>query len=391
MGWGMSERFYVDGLRAHDINEYNAFLRDKKKIDAIVAKTNLDNPDSLEKVYSTIVSGGIEFESQLGFDFEDDIDRRFKQYNEKTRRKSSKSSQRQRTDSVVSSMEEQNLSDEMKVLVEKEIDKSNRKRRLILIVSGIAATVFIAYFSVYLYFYRRNETLNERLALDINETYSTDYSKLPDRYDINAGIATIIDPENPPEILEEYKDLYNRNSNIIGWVNIADTNINYPVMQCDDNSFYLENNFDGKHDKNGSIFIDCNCSVFPRSTNLILYGHHMKSGKMFADLEKYGSESFYKKHSIISFDSIYERGRYAVMYVFRDSVKSQEDMSFKYYEFYDCNSQEEFDSYMNDMAAVSLYDTGIKAHYGDQLITLSTCDYQQKNGRFVVVAKRIYE
>lgn len=391
MGWSMSERFYVDGLRAHDINEYEAFLRDKKKIDGIVAKADLNNPASLEKVYATIVSGGIEFESKLGFDFEDDIDRRFKVIQQNTR---SKSRRRGTSDEPVKSkgnVSREELSDEMKVLVEQEISKSNRRRRIILLSSGIVAAAFIIYFSIYLVYYRQNETLNERLASEVNEVYTSDYSKLPDKHDINAGIATILDPENPPDILEEYKDLYNRNQNLIGWVNIADTNINYPVMQCTDNSYYLENNFDGKHDKNGSIFIDCNCSVFPRCTNLILYGHHMKSGKMFADLEKYNSEAFYKKHSIISFDSIYERGRYAVMYVFRDSVKAQDDVSFKYYEFYDCNSEEEFDSYMNDMASVSLYDTGIKAHYGDQLITLSTCDYQQKNGRFVVVAKRIYE
>lgn len=387
MGWSMSERWYVDGLRAHDINEYEAFLRDKKKIDAITSKLDLNNPTSLEKVYSTILSGGIEFESQLGFDFEDDIDRRFKDLQS---RKTGRKISGRRTNASESKPAEE-LSDEMKVLVEKEISNSNKKRRIILTASGIVAAAFMVYFSIYLIYYRKNETLNERLASQVNEVYTSDYSKLPDKHDINAGIATIIDPENPPDVIEEYKDLYNRNQNLIGWVKIADTNINYPVMQCSDNEFYLTNNFDGNHDKNGSIFIDCNCSVFPRSTNLILYGHHMKSGKMFADLEKYNSEAFYKKHSIIAFDSIYERGRYAVMYVFRDSVKSQNDMSFKYYEFYDCNSEEEFDSYMNDMAAVSLYDTGIKAHYGDQLITLSTCDYQQKNGRFVVVAKRVFE
>ena len=79
------------------------------------------------------------------------------------------------------------------------------------------------------------------------------------------------------------------------------------------------------------------------------------------------------------------------MFVFRDKVYSQEDVNFKYYEFIDANSEEEFNSYMDEMAAISYYDTGVIAQYGDRLITLSTCDYQQDNGRFVVVARRVTE
>lgn len=77
------------------------------------------------------------------------------------------------------------------------------------------------------------------------------------------------------------------------------------------------------------------------------------------------------------------------MYVFRSRIYNEDEVTFKYYQFINANSAEEFDSYMNEMAAMSLYDTGVKAGYGDELITLSTCDYQEKNGRFVVVARRV--
>ena len=77
------------------------------------------------------------------------------------------------------------------------------------------------------------------------------------------------------------------------------------------------------------------------------------------------------------------------MYVFRSKVYSEEDVNFKYYQFINAGSEKEFNSYINEMAALSLYDTGVTASYGDQLLTLSTCDYQETNGRFVVVAKRI--
>ena len=77
------------------------------------------------------------------------------------------------------------------------------------------------------------------------------------------------------------------------------------------------------------------------------------------------------------------------MYVFRTRVLKENEIAFKYYQFIEANSWEEFNSYMNEMAGMSLYDTGVTAEYGDELLTLSTCDHSQTDGRFVVVAKRI--
>jgi sortase B len=190
-------------------------------------------------------------------------------------------------------------------------------------------------------------------------------------------------------VLSEYETLYNKNKKLIGWLKIDDTNIDYPVMQTTDNEYYLEHNLNQEYDKNGSIFMDKDCDVLKPSTNLILYGHHMKSGQMFGELDKYQNKSYAEKHPYISFDTIYEHGTYQVMYVFRSKVYSEEDVNFKYYQFIDALSETEFDSNMQEMAAMSLYDTGVTAQYGDRLLTLSTCDYQEKNGRFVVVAKKI--
>ena len=192
-----------------------------------------------------------------------------------------------------------------------------------------------------------------------------------------------------PDVLDEYKTLYEKNKKLIGWLKIDDTIIDYPVMQTSDNDYYLDHNFNQEYDKNGSLFLDCDSSIYPRSTNLIIYGHHMKSGQMFGQLQMYAKESYAKKHSVIQFDSIYEEGTYQVMYVFRSQVYNEDDLVFKYYQFIQANSEEEFNSYMEEMAAMSLYDTGVTASYGDSLLTLSTCDNSQTDGRFVVVAKRI--
>ena len=91
----------------------------------------------------------------------------------------------------------------------------------------------------------------------------------------------------------------------------------------------------------------------------------------------------------IFFDTLYDKGKYQVMYVFGDNVYDEVEVTFKYYQFIDANSQEEWESAMNDMAAKSLYETGVTAAYGEDIITLSTCDYEKDAERFVVVAKRV--
>lgn len=192
-------------------------------------------------------------------------------------------------------------------------------------------------------------------------------------------------------MLDEYKTLYEKNKKLIGWLKIDDTNIDYPVMQTVNNEYYLDHNFNQEYDKNGSLFLDKDCDVVQRNTNLIIYGHHMKSGKMFGGLNKYSSEEYARKHSEIQFDTIYKKGTYEVMYVFRSKIYNEEDVVFKYYKFLDAASEKEFDSNMQEMEALSLYDTGVKASYGDELLTLSTCDNSETDGRFVVVAKRVKE
>ena len=115
----------------------------------------------------------------------------------------------------------------------------------------------------------------------------------------------------------------------------------------------------------------------------------MKSGKMFGNLNSYSSREYCEKHSTIRFDTIYEKGLYQVMYVFRSRIFNEDEVVFKYYQFLDAASEKEFASNMQEMAALSLYDTGVTAAFGDELLTLSTCDSSEQDGRFVVVAKRI--
>lgn len=261
----------------------------------------------------------------------------------------------------------------------------NRERRRKLLVSAcmcIAAGCFI-YLGIYYYQVKRlDDYANKQQMLKGMEPVA---EVTPETVVIHYDDQEII----VPEILDEYKMLYSLNQKLIGWIKIDDTYIDYPVLQTSNNEYYMDHNFDQEQDKNGSIFLDMDCTILPRSTNLILYGHHMRSGRMFGQLNKYSSEEFYEDHRYIQFDTIYERGTYEVMYVFRSKIYEESEIVFKYYQFINANSETEFNSYMREMAAMSLYDTGVTAEYGDELLTLSTCDYYTDYGRFVVVAKRV--
>lgn len=198
-----------------------------------------------------------------------------------------------------------------------------------------------------------------------------------------------LDNLETPDILEDYESVFQLNQKLVGWIKIDGTKVDYPVLQTKNNDYYLDHNFDQEEDRNGSIFLDKDCSIFPRSQNLILYGHNMKSGKMFGSLKSYKDEKFFKKHPSFQFDTIYEKGTYEIMYVFSEVVHEETEVAFKYYQFINANSEVEYDSYMNEMASMSLYDTGVSSEYGDALITLSTCDYSAGAERFVIVARRV--
>lgn len=208
--------------------------------------------------------------------------------------------------------------------------------------------------------------------------------------------------QTEPVMLPEYAALYEQNSDIIGWLRIEDTVIDYPVMQTmEDEDYYLDYDFNGDSNSDGSLILDTDSTAgvgtalnqyingTAPSTNLIIHGHTMRSGMMFGGLKQYAKESYGEEHSMICFDSLYEKREYELIAVFYSQVYMNTDEVFKYYNFFQADTQEEFDSWYDNIKAMSLYDTGVTAEYGDEFITLSCCSYQVEDGRFVVVGKRI--
>ena len=203
-------------------------------------------------------------------------------------------------------------------------------------------------------------------------------------------VSTTPAPKTDPVPLPMYASLYEKNADFFGWISIADTEINYPVMySLDRPEYYLRRAFDGSDASSGVPFIDGNC---PADGNYyLIYGHHMKNKTMFGQLPQYAEQSFFEEHPTIRFDTLYEQRKYQVIAAFYSRIYGEGEQGFRYYQYTDLTDSEIFEEYMTQVKAAALYDTGCSAEYGDDLLTLSTCNYHTADGRFVVVAKRINE
>nr|WP_297864222.1 class B sortase [uncultured Acetatifactor sp.] len=421
----MEKKIYtLEGRQFRTESDYANARRDKEIIDKLRKETDFGDRGELTVLRKKLNDGQYKFRTLLGRDFLDEVEEQLKKIDiaegrrrpvrtrqetagEEVRTKGEVKADRSNTDSrrmhvnpgragrpegqtgrdtekkKSSQAEENGIAD---AIVQEELEKLEKRRKLILALCSAAAVCCLGYFGIYSYYIYRTESAYQKLSEMKEMAASSAEAVTPSS---EGPLYTLDGEAKEKEVLEEYKNLLLKNRKLIGWVKIDGTSIDYPVMQTVDNEYYLDHNMNQEYDKNGTIFMDKDCDVLKPSTNYILYGHHMRSGKMFGQLDKYKDEAFCEEHPYISFDTIYEKGTYEVMYVFRSKVYKETEIAFKYYQFIDANGEQEFDSYMQEMAALSLYDTGVTAAYGDQLLTLSTCDYQETDGRFVVVAKKV--
>lgn len=190
------------------------------------------------------------------------------------------------------------------------------------------------------------------------------------------------------ERISKLQELQKENSDIKAWIEIENTDINYPVLQGKDNSYYMKHNYKKQYSINGSIFLDKGYSWEKPSCNLLIYGHNNKNGTMFQSLLKYESKNYYEKHPTIRFTTNTQDLIFEIFAVFKSRVYYKNEQNvFRYYYFIDAKNEAEFNDYVNNSKQASLYDTKKTANYGDRLLTLSTCSYHVEDGRFVIVAK----
>ena len=191
-------------------------------------------------------------------------------------------------------------------------------------------------------------------------------------------------------MLPELKEIYALNNDLVGWISIPNTVIDYPVVQAEDGEFYLSHDFYGEENVNGQIILDVLCDPYTPSYNLVVSGHHMKNGSMFGGLPEYRNKSYWQKHPFLEFDSLMRRKLYVIFACFYSADYDEDETGFRYNAIIDYKIDAE--RWLKEIEENQLYDTGIEREFGDEFITLTTCDRaRHRNGRFVVVGRRIRE
>lgn len=198
-------------------------------------------------------------------------------------------------------------------------------------------------------------------------------------------------------VISDFNDLYTENEDTIGHIRIPGTKLNTPVVQGTDNEYYLNHTF-YKTSALGVPFADYRATIDPNNTslNVTIYGHAAKNGTYFSALKDYRTVDFYKEHPIVEFDTIYGKGRYKVIGAMLTRVYNGGDSSpeeFNYHDYVDM-TELEFNAFMEELNKRTYFNTGVDVKYGDQLITLSTCDDQIDDSlstpyRMVVVARKV--
>ncbi|MDP7977350.1 class B sortase [Bacillus multifaciens] len=184
------------------------------------------------------------------------------------------------------------------------------------------------------------------------------------------------------KIRSQFNSLREINPEIVGWVTVDDTHINYPIVQAKDNDYYLYRNYKKEDMRAGSIFMDYRNQVSSSNQNTILYGHRMKDGSMFGNLKKFLDEDFFKSHPKFYYDTLYEGYDVEVFSIYTTTTDF-------YYIQTDFANDDEYANFLQNIQEKSLYKSNTTVTADDQIITLSTCDYAVHStaGRLVLHAK----
>lgn len=372
-------------LGKYQFNSYAEFRdaqEDVQKIDVIKRELDFSNPEVVLRLYNMIRDGEISFKTAVGKDFFIYI-----------------------SDLVAGSSD--------KILAEQtdveQIERSFRFQKILgRVLIGVAALAFayVGYVEIRDYLYTNKlkklqaqvtttSSAADRLAAlnglnDINlpQIAQEDNDEVVES-ETDETVPQFID-RNTLSVLPEFEDLYAENSDMVGWISIPDTDINYPVMQTfGDEDFYIDHDFYGAKDSNGTIFVDSRCDIVNEPSNTILYGHNMRSGMMFGSLKKYQKKDYFDEHRYVYFDTIYEHRMYQVVAVCLSKVSFQDETGFRYYNYINGSNHTEFTEFYENISNLNVQEGAVELSPGDKILTLSTCNSYTEDGRLFIVAKRV--
>lgn len=252
-------------------------------------------------------------------------------------------------------------------------------RKTILALSCITFIVVAGIFAAELYAEHQSSTNMkkvQKMAQVSVRTSSTAYAKEPE------------DEENSNLVTLKMGYLKKKNTDLRGWLRIQGTAIDYPIMFTEgDNDYYLNHDFFRNTDRNGLLVLDKRCQGDLSGNHLLIHGHNMKSGAIFGTLKYYKDETYMRKHQGIELDTDTEQRFYEVIAVLDTSADGES--GFNYADYITLGDKDTFDTYVANLKLRSIHKIASTAAWGDELLTLSTCDYTMKDGRLLVVAKRI--
>lgn len=258
-------------------------------------------------------------------------------------------------------------------LVVKKFSKAFRKHPKAYLI-GFGAVILVSATLLILYF--TGAAKQERIFAQLQKDYHA-------RQEATANM-----PQSLGRMLPQFTELYAQNEDLVGWLTIPGTSVDYPVMQSTGQTdTYQKRNFYGERSSHGSLYASFACDPFTPSDNVIIYGHNMKDGCMLAPLKNYQRKNYWENHKTITFDTLYETHTYEIFAVFTTS--SAKLSGFGYDSFVYAYEEESFNAFVTSCKELSLYDTGITPQHGDKLLTLTTDGLTQNNGRLIVVARRV--
>lgn len=196
------------------------------------------------------------------------------------------------------------------------------------------------------------------------------------------------------KILEEYAEYYKTNNDTVGYLEIYPY-VRMPIVQTTDNDFYLHHDFNKNPIENGTLFADYEVPITADSTpaNTIIYGHNLITRNMFQPILNYrdGGLDFLKENYRINYDTIYEKNQYLIFAVMIVNFDPNRGEVFNYQNYVSFSNKSEFDNFIAECLDRSRYYTGIDIEYGDEILTLSTCDfsYSRYDTRLAIVARKV--
>lgn len=258
-----------------------------------------------------------------------------------------------------------------------------QKKKIILIVSALAAAA--ACTAAILFFVKKPEPAVEEV-IETTEPETTD-EPTETQY-----VATEFGKVN--DLTGLAKTLLSQNQDTVGWIYIEGTKVDGPVVQSDDNAYYLDIGFDHKPNRAGAMFMDYRnvfgFDVSKQSDNIVIYGHNMANNTMFGSLRKYRQDlSYYETHRFIELSSNYDNYTYVIFGLVITSGSASAD--WRYWDMEEFANEQEFNDFVSTVRQKNMTDINVDVKYGDQLLTLSTCYSDADDSRFLVIARKMRE